>query len=93
MIRTDLLQAARHYHSLGFLVIPLRTPVSGSKGCLHHWTRCPLTQASGPSWDPVAEIRLVNKILTTGAESSGLLPILSPHAVWRSGTGHLCAVA
>ena len=36
----DCLQAAVHYHSLGYRVIPLCTPSPELEGCLQHGTRC-----------------------------------------------------
>ena len=36
----DLLQAAMHYHSLGYQVIPLCTPSTAREGCLQHGRDC-----------------------------------------------------
>ena len=40
MAKTDLLQTAIHCHSLGYQVIPLRTPNLHGQGCLQHRFKC-----------------------------------------------------
>jgi len=40
MTRTDLLQAAIYYHSLGYQVIPLCCPNLQSGGCDQHGPEC-----------------------------------------------------
>lgn len=39
MARTDLLQTAMYYHSLGYQVIPLCTPNLHGQGCLQHGSK------------------------------------------------------